>query len=120
VSDTNETIARNKQTIDELVTRYNRQDAPGFAALFTEDGVHGTLHSDTQQRGRAQIEARYREVFATYPQNETSVMHRIAFGSFVIDHEKVRRSPASDAFDVVAIYTMRDGLIERCEFVRAQ
>jgi uncharacterized protein (TIGR02246 family) len=117
---TNDTAEQNKRVIDELVMRYNKRDATGFAALFTEDGVHGTLHSEAQQRGRTQIEARYNEVFALYPENKTIVVHRIAFGAFVIDHEKVQRNASSEAFDVVAIYTLRDGLIERCEFVRAQ
>jgi uncharacterized protein (TIGR02246 family) len=117
---TNDVTEKNKRVIDELVVHYNKQDAAGFAALFTEDGVHGTMHSAEQQRGRLQIEARYNEVFALHPENKTIVVHRIAFGAFVIDHEKVQRNASSEAFDVVAIYTLRDALIERCEFVRAQ
>jgi uncharacterized protein (TIGR02246 family) len=120
MSNTDETVERNKKVIDELVVRYNKRDAAGFAALFTEEGVHGTLHAETQQRGREQIVARYNEVFALHPENKTTVVHRIAFGAFVIDHEKVQRGASSEAFDVVAMYTLRDGFIARCEFVRAQ
>jgi hypothetical protein len=46
------------------------------------------------------------------------VVHRVAFGPFVIDHERVRRSPHVAAFDVVAIYTLRDGEITHLDFVR--
>jgi hypothetical protein len=110
---------QNAQVIDRLAEAYNRQDAQGFANLFTENAVHGVLHSETQQRSRQEIFERYVEVFGMYPENKTEVVHRITFGSFVIDHEKVSRSSSSEPFDVVAIYTLESGLISRLEFVRA-
>jgi hypothetical protein len=57
-------------------------------------------------------------VFANFPENKTEVVQRTAFGSFVVDHELVRRSPASEPFNVVAIYTIEAGLIKRLDFVR--
>jgi hypothetical protein len=110
---------QNAQVIDRLVEAYNRQDVQGFANLFTEDAVHGVLHSETQQRSRQEIFERYIEVFGLYPENKTEVVHRIVFGSFVIDHEKVSRSSSSEPFDVVAIYTLVSGLISHLEFVRS-
>jgi hypothetical protein len=109
----------NTQVIDNLVDAYNRQDAQSFANQFTENAVHGVLHSEVQQRSRQEIFDRYSEIFGLYPENKTEVIHRIAFGSFVVDHEKVSRSSSSEPFDVVAIYTLESGLISRLEFVRA-
>jgi hypothetical protein len=111
-------VQKNCEVIDELVTAYNQQDAERFASLFTDDGWHGNLHAAAFQVGRQAIHQRYIEVFAMYPQNRTEVVHRIAFGKFVIDHEKVSRAANSQPFDVVAIYTLQDGLIERAELVR--
>ena len=110
---------RNAQVIDRLIEAYNRQDVQAFANLFTENAVHGVLHSETQQRSRQEIFERYVEVFGMYPENKTEVVHRIVFGSFVIDHEKVSRSSSNEPFDVVAIYTLESGLISRLEFVRS-
>jgi hypothetical protein len=111
-------ISRNCKVIDELVDAYNSQDARRFSLLFAEDGWHGSLHADTFQVGPEAIYRRYVEVFGTYPNNRTQVMHRIAFDHFVIDHEKVSRSAESQAFDVVAIYTFEAGKIKRAELVR--
>jgi hypothetical protein len=110
---------RNAQVIDHLIEAYNRQDAQAFANFFTENAVHGVLHSETPQRSRQEIFERYIEVFGLYPENKTEVVHRITFGPFVIDHEKVSRSSSSEPFDVVAIYTLESGLISRLEFVRS-
>lgn len=115
-------IARNIAAIDKLVEAYNAGDAEAFAARFTEDAVHANLNAPPgdpiTQLGRLAIQERYLKVFADYPENRSEVLHRIAFGAFVIDHESVRRSAASAPFEVVAIYTMRDGLVARVDFVR--
>jgi uncharacterized protein (TIGR02246 family) len=111
-------VQDNCKVIDQLVEAYNRRDAQGFASLFAEDGWHGNRLTDAPLVGRRAIAQRYTEVFAMYPENQTEVVHRIAFGPFVIDHEKVRRSSAADPFDVVAIYTLKNSLIERLEMVR--
>jgi hypothetical protein len=111
-------IKKNIAAIDSLVLAYNARDARAFARFFTEDAVHGDLHSENLQRGREAIARRYTEVFTQYPENRTEVVHRSAFGRFVVDHERVQRGPASAPFDVIAIYTKSDGLIARCDFVR--
>jgi hypothetical protein len=108
----------NEQVIDQLVLAYNTHNARAFADFFTEDAIHGLLHADLQQRGREEIYRRYVEVFANFPENRTEVVRRIAFGSFVIDHELVQRSLTSEPFNVVAIYTLGAGLIKRLDFVR--
>jgi uncharacterized protein (TIGR02246 family) len=113
-----ETSRSNTEVIDALIRAYNTQDARAFADLCSADAVHGTLHDPNAHRGREAIYRRYVELFRQYPHNRTAVVHRIAFGRFVIDHEKVQRAPDVPAFDVVAIYALANGLIERCEFVR--
>jgi hypothetical protein len=108
----------NTRIVDQLVITYNAQDARAFADLFREDAVHGILYAETQQRGREEIYARYLQFFSDFPENKTVVVHRIAFGSFVVDHEVVRRSPLSDPINVVAIHEFELGLIKRLDFIR--
>jgi hypothetical protein len=104
--------------VDQLVIAYNAQDARAFADFFQEDAIHGILYADQQQRGREEIYARYLKFFSDFPENKTVVVHRIAFGSFVVDHEVVRRSPLSDPINVVAIHEFELGLIKRLDFIR--
>ncbi len=111
---------KNGRLIDELVNAYNAQDARRFADLFAEDAWHGALHAPTFQQGRDAIYARYVEVFAMHPGNRTQVLQRIAFDNFVIDHERVQRSPNAVAFEVAAIYTIEGARIKRLEMVRKQ
>ena len=39
-------------------------------------------------------------------------------GNNVIDHERVKRSPDADPFEVAAIYTIADAKIVRVDFVK--
>lgn len=113
-----EQTKKNTRVIDRLVEAYNAGDARAFAALFTEDAPHGTLHVGGGQLGREEIERHYTGVFARFPQNRTEVLGRLAFGPYVIDHERVRRSEDAEPFEVVAIYTLRGGLITRLDFLQ--
>jgi hypothetical protein len=113
-----DTHRNNVAVIDALLDAYNAGDARRFAEFFAEDAVHGVLHSDQYLHGRDAIHARYVEVFAMYPQNRSVVVNRMALGPFVLDHEKVSRSPDSEPFEVVVIYTFDGGLIKRMDFVR--
>jgi uncharacterized protein (TIGR02246 family) len=108
----------NTSVIDRLVNAYNARDARSFADFFAPDAIHGNLNAADTLHGREAICARYVDVFKTYPENHSDVVQRIAYGPFVIDHERVRRSPTTEPFDVVAIYTMQDGLVARIDFVR--
>ncbi len=112
------TTDQNQNVIDNLVIAYNNHDARAFANFFSIDAVHGTLHAELLQHGREEIYKRYLEVFATYPENKTEVIQRIAFGQFVVDHELVSRSSSTEPFNVVAIYRLESGLVTRLDFVR--
>jgi hypothetical protein len=108
----------NTASINRLVEAYNARDARALANFFAIDAVHGNLNATDAIRGREAIYARYVDVFTTYRENHSDIVHRIAYGDYVIDHERVRRSPTTEPFDVVAIYTMKDGLVARIDFVR--
>ncbi len=114
----NAIVAKNCQIIDQLVLAYNAHSARAFADFFAPDAFHGALRAETAQHSREEIYQRYVEVFSQFPENSTEVVHRIAFGDFVVDHEIVRRSLQAEPFEVVAIYTLKNGLIQSIDFVR--
>ncbi|MBC8044334.1 MAG: nuclear transport factor 2 family protein [Rhizobacter sp.] len=105
--------------IDRLVAAYNRCDARAFADCF-EENVSVFEHPGTPaQQTREEIFQYYRQLFDQYPQNRTEILHRITIGNRIIDHERVRRHPESEAFEVLAIYDLGERLIKRLDFIRS-
>jgi hypothetical protein len=58
-------------------------------------------------------------VFGDFPHNKVELVNRMVLGGTVMDHERVRRTPDAEPFDVIAIYTIAGGKIARVDFVRA-
>jgi hypothetical protein len=97
---------------------YNVQDLDAHVACFANDIVIADLNGPETMHGIADYRARYQGVFAQYPQNHAEIVNRLACGNVVVDHERVRRSPDGEPFEVLAIYTIRDGKIARVDFVK--
>jgi hypothetical protein len=114
------TDVQNENTglISTLVERYNAHDHEGVAELFAPDCKEYSHGGDLLREGPRSIADNYRKLFAEFPQNRASVVHRSAFGDKVIDHERVMRSPSHDAFEVIVIYTIKDGAIVRTDYVK--
>lgn len=113
-------MSTNTDTIDRLVEGYNASDARTFADCFALDASVYEHPSILTQQGRNEIFAYYQKLFAEFPQNRTEILHRIVFDTKVIDHERVRRSPDAEPFEVLTIYEMSGGLIQRVDFIRKQ
>jgi hypothetical protein len=97
---------------------YNIQDLDAHVACFTDDVVIADFHGAENLHGIADYRARYEGVFAQFPQNHAELVNRLSCANVVIDHERVRRSPEGEPFEVLAIYTLRDSKIARVDFVR--
>jgi hypothetical protein len=106
------------EIVQRQVEAYNAQDLDGFCATYSEDCVIADLNGAVTQCGHADLRTRYGAMFAQYPLNRARIVNRIALGDVVIDHEQVARSPEGPHLEAVAIYTVRDGLIARVDFVK--
>ena len=104
--------------LDRLMERYNEGDADGYAALFVEDGCEAMYRGDMLRQGRDGVRGGNAKTFADFPQNRAEVLDRKTFGPNVLVHEKVWRTPEGEPFEVMAVYSFRDGLVERVEFIR--
>ncbi len=106
----------------ELATRqlaaYNAQQLDAHCACFADDIVVQDFNGAVSLRGIDAYRARYAAMFAQYPENHAALVARVSLGSTVIDHERVRRTPASEPFEVLAIYAMGEGRIRQVSFVR--
>lgn len=95
---------------------YNRQDLDAHCAFFADDVVVADLNGDVTIRGMDAYRAKYTQVFADFPDNRAELANRICVGDTVIDHERVFRDGVTEAFQVIAIYTLAGGKIARVDF----
>jgi uncharacterized protein (TIGR02246 family) len=101
------------EVVEANYKAYNAGDADRLADLFAEDCVITDLNGTVTLQGRAAFRDRFARTFAEHPQNRAWSVSRIALGNIVVDHEVGERAPGRDRFEIVAIYTIRNGLIER-------
>lgn len=106
-----------EDVVQAQLEAYNAQDLDAFMALFAEDAVIAEFNGAIETQGAAAIRERYDALWRRYPNNQATLLHRICLGDVVIDHEDVRRSD-EERLTAVAVYTVRDGLIARVDFVR--
>lgn len=105
------------EVVQRQLDAYNAQDLDALCMCFAADCVLGELNGAVTQQGLPAVRQRYETLFAAYPENHASLINRVVVGNVVIDHEDITRSPA-ERINAAAIYTVRDGLIARIDFVR--
>jgi len=108
----------NVTTAQAQLDAYNAQDLDKYMTYFTADCIVSGLNGAPTETSRDAIKARYAKAFAQFPQNKAELKNRIAVGNTVVDHELVIRSPGGEQFEIIAIYTFRDGLIARVDFAK--
>lgn len=104
--------------VDELMARYNAQDAAGYAALMTKDAVEAVYRGAILREGRDGVRSGLAAMFAEFPQNLAVVHARHAVGDKVVLHEEVFRSPDTMPFEVISIYSFAGDKVDRVDFVR--
>jgi hypothetical protein len=97
---------------------YNAQDLEKYMTYFTEDCLVSGLNGTPTETNAAAVKARYAKAFAQFPENKAELLNRIAVGNTVVDHELVIRASGGEQFEIIAIYTFRDGLIARVDFAK--
>jgi uncharacterized protein (TIGR02246 family) len=108
----------NTDVAQKQLDAYNAQDLDTYVTFFTEDCVVSGLNGVPTETSRDAIKARYAKAFAQFPQNKAELKNRVAVGNTVVDHELVVRAPGGERFEIIAIYTFRDGLIARVDFAK--
>jgi hypothetical protein len=104
--------------IQRQLDAYNRQELDAYVACYAPDVVVAGLNGAVTETGREALRARYSKAFATFPENKAHLKNRIAVGGTVIDHEHVVRKPGGEEFEIIAIYTVKNGLIARVDFAK--
>ncbi|HKX35411.1 MAG TPA: nuclear transport factor 2 family protein [Rhizorhapis sp.] len=97
---------------------YNAQDLEAYVSFFAADCIVSGLNGVPTETSRDALHARYAKAFAQFPENKAVLKNRIAVGNSVVDHELVIRAPGGEQFEIIAIYTFKDGLISRVDFAK--
>ena len=108
----------NLDVAQKQLDAYNAQDLETYVSYFAADCVVSGLNGTPTETSRDAVRARYAKAFAQFPQNKAELKNRIAVGNTVVDYELVIRAPGGEQFEIIAIYTFKDGLISRVDFAK--
>ncbi|MBL7998202.1 MAG: nuclear transport factor 2 family protein [Candidatus Kapabacteria bacterium] len=100
---------------------YNKRDIDAFAECYAEDiELCDLLTGNTFCSSREQLIARYGPMFANRPNLHCTLVRRIVCGNFAYDEEHVVGLVENTVVHAVATYYVKDNLIHKAWFVRAE
>jgi hypothetical protein len=103
---------------EQMIAHYNAQDADAYVALMTDDACEASYRGAVLREGREGTRSGLKAMFAEFPENHAEILSGYVLGEYAVLHERVRRSAASEPFEVMSIYSFEGGLCSRVEFVR--
>ena len=108
-----------EQVVQRQLEAYNARDLEAFAATYSPT-ITITNHADNQvvMNGIAQVRQAYGNLFANSPNLHCEILQRMAFGNYVIDREYVTGRGNAPSLNVVVIYEVKEGLIQRTWVLR--
>ena len=92
-----------ESVVQRQLDAYNRRDLAAFLACYADDAKLYRPPHTPWLAGRDAIAARYGPMFEESPKLHATIVKRIAFDRFVIDHEHVEGQPRGP-FEAAAIY----------------
>jgi hypothetical protein len=108
--------------IDTHYAAYAASDLDGILATLTDDYTVAPLGANpwlTDKEGARKMYARH---LKTYPMDRTDVLGRMELGNVVIkrEHSRPADGVSDPVADVMPIYTLRDGLMARCDMASGE
>ena len=98
---------------------YNGRDLEAFLACYAEDCVVRSHPAGTEMmHGREGMRERYGRLFEEHPELHCTLLARVEHEVFAIDHEHVEGLKPGEVVYAVAMYEVRDGLIQNVWFLR--
>jgi len=102
--------------VQRQVNAYNSRDIEAFLATYAEDVKIYNFPEQPIMDGRESMRANYKSMFANTPNLYCEIKNRIVLGNKIIDKELVTVNDRH--IEAVAIYEVKDGLIQKVTFVR--
>jgi hypothetical protein len=102
--------------VQRQLEAYNRRDLDAFLDCYADDACLWRSPCTLMQRGRDEMRERYRRRFDGAPALHATIVGRIVFDRFVVDHEQVTGAPEGTLESVVT-YEVVDGRIANAWFL---
>ena len=106
-----------RDIVQQQVNAYNARDLEAFIATYSPDIKLYTFPDKLESSGHAEMRKTYGDLFKRVPKLHCEIVNRIVQGNFVIDHERVSGLSNNRVINAVAIYEVRDNLIQRVWFI---
>jgi hypothetical protein len=109
-----------REVVQDQLSAYNAKDIDGFLKVFSEDAVaYNYGEAKPFIEGKANFRKTYGNLFNSSPQLHSEVLSRQIIGNTVVDYEYITgREGNNQPLLLIAIYTVKDGQITRCDFIR--
>jgi hypothetical protein len=102
--------------VEAQLGAYNRRDVEAFLSYYSDDARLFDGPDRLTESGKDQLRIRYTRSFANLDIRAT-IVKRIVFDRFVIDHERITGRP-DGPFEAVAVYEIKDGRISVVTFYK--
>ncbi|WP_405021117.1 nuclear transport factor 2 family protein [Kitasatospora sp. NBC_00070] len=103
-----------REVVEQQLAAYNSHDLDAFVATYTEDVTVHRANGDRLQ-GRQALRDRYAGQFAE-GRCRAEIVGRLSEGDRVVDHE-IAHGLADEPVRLLVAYRVRDGLIDRVDFL---
>ncbi len=105
--------------VQKQLDAYNNRDIEAFVAMHAPDAeLFAFSEKKPFVKGREHIRATYSEIFESSPNLHSKLLHRIALGNKVIDHEEITGRKGVDVLEFIAIYEVDETTITKAHFIR--
>lgn len=105
--------------VERALKAHNAHDIDAFVATLAEDVKFLSLDGEVMVEGRDAVRDIWTRRFADYPNLRADIPNRHVIGNRVVDHELLRmHGDAGEPVELVAIYTVEDGLIQTMHVVQ--
>lgn len=106
------------QIVDKQLDAYNAKDIEAFLNTYSDHIQVFEFGKDVPMiEGKERLRSTYTNMFDGSPSLNASVTNRIIRNNKIINHEIAMGIYAGDPMEVVVIYEVNDGLIERVTFI---
>ncbi len=97
---------------------YNAGDLELFLSAYSDTIRIYNFPDQLGAEGKASMRENYGKMFENLPDLQCRLVNRMVMGNKVIDHESVVFNAGEPPTEVIAIYTVSDGLITEVRFLR--
>ncbi len=111
-------MSTNTEIVQKQLEAYNLRNLEAFVSYYSEDIEIYDFPEVLKISGKQRLKEVYKDVFDGSPLLHATIESRIAFDNKIIDHEKVTGRKGVDFIEVIAIYELRNDLIDKVFFIR--